>query len=80
LFSNANLAVLPYVSIQPHTKIDEVIRQFARLLLSQKDINKWVFKINGEFSGRGLASFCIKSSKVLRSILSSCKDTIKPLE
>lgn len=79
IFSAAHLSVLPFISIRENTSIDEIIRNFAKLLLSHKEINKWVFKINGEFGGRGLATFCMKSSKVLKSILSSCKDTIKPL-
>jgi hypothetical protein len=60
LFSDSGLSVLPFISIEPKSPLDHIIENFSRLIFMNREISSWIFKINGEFGGRGLATFHIK--------------------
>lgn len=45
--------------------LDELYDKLALLILKNPNINKWVFKINDEFGGRGIATFSTDFQKLL---------------
>lgn len=46
----------------------------TKLILNNIHIDRWIFKINGEHNGNGLAYFDIHSSKALKLIRNKIND------
>jgi hypothetical protein len=55
--------------VEPNSSIDNIIEQLAELMLEHHSTKTWVFKINGEFNGRGIATFDTRSSKKMRELM-----------
>lgn len=47
---------------------DDLVNQLTILIAKYANVNKWIFKVNGEFRGRGVASFSLESIRVLSDI------------
>jgi DeoR/GlpR family transcriptional regulator of sugar metabolism len=52
-------------------KEEEIVSQLTKLILNNGHIDKWIFKINGITSGRGIAVFDVHSSKAMKVIRSN---------
>lgn len=49
-------------------KSEEIVTRLAQLILDNVHIDRWVFKINGESNGRGLAYFDLNSIKAFKKL------------
>ena len=68
LFHQCGLPLSPYAA--NIVKEEEIVSQLTKLILKNIHIDRWIFKINGEHDGKGLAFFDIHSSKAMRVIRS----------
>ena len=55
LFDDINLPTMPHSEVLVDEK--DMIKSFAKLILDNTNFDKWVFKINDEFQGRGIADY-----------------------
>jgi hypothetical protein len=65
-FSQCGLPLAPYAA--NIVKEEEIVSQLTKLILSNIHIDRWVFKINGEHQGQGIAYFDIHSSKAMKIV------------
>lgn len=57
------------VVIEPNTTFQNVIEILADLISDNLFTKIWVLKMNGEFNGRGIATFDVASCKKIKDIL-----------
>ena len=71
---------MDYCVINKKTSIDGLLQQFATLLLKNIGDKCWVFKIKGQFRGRGIATFQFNTAKYINSENSVDKNKILLIE
>lgn len=76
LFKECGFPLPPFSSLI--LKPADVVPQLSRLIAENAHVDRWVFKINGEFEGRGIAYFDvtrkIKSFLGVKKLHTICKD------
>ena len=73
LFQECGFPLPPFTNMV--FKVSDVVPQLARLIVENSHIDRWVFKIDNEFEGRGIAYFDLGSSKRLYRL---CKELKNP--
>lgn len=68
LFLKCNLPIPP--SSSRFTNEEEFINELVLLIYRNPNINTWLFKINNEFGGRGIASFTVDTLRLLNGLKS----------
>lgn len=66
LFDDINLPTMPHTEVLVDE--EDMVRSFANLILQNPNFDKWVFKVNDEFYGRGIASYSTEGLEIINKI------------
>jgi hypothetical protein len=69
MWTKHNIPTAAFRVLEPKSTIEAAIMQLAELMLEHHTTKTWMFKINGEFNGRGIATFNTHSSKKLKQMM-----------
>jgi hypothetical protein len=59
LFKDVMLPTLPYQQVEPNCSMNMLAALFLALIVKYPTVPVWLFKIDMEFLGRGIASLCV---------------------
>ena len=69
LFLKCDLPIPP--SSSRFTNEEEFLNELVLLIYENQNITTWLFKVNNEFGGRGLATFALDPARLLNGLKSS---------
>ena len=72
MFEECGFPLPPFTSLV--FKPSDVAPQLAKLMLENIHVDRWVFKVDKEFEGRGIAFFDVSSSKKLQKMCKAIKN------
>lgn len=53
---------------------EDLINKLTILIVKYSNVNRWIFKVEGEFSGRGIAYISLESVRMLNDLRKQKKD------